>query len=305
MNIHLAGMEHIHFTRVVCASGHKFGLCSYFYLTSLNSDILAEQVDMINRSEISMILDSGIFSMMFGAESGRAYDLQFMLDYAHKYIAFAKKLGIKNLISVEMDAHKILGMEAVFELRKLFKDAGIPTMYVWHIEEGIDGLLKLATEEKHIAIGAPELRKFFKGKHIGYKTGIFSLLAKIERRCIVAGVPLPKIHILGNTVEATMRTRVGFSCDSTSWIAGVKYGGAMVYQNGRLLKVHLRSKAFLDLKAQIEATRPEFIEMLDRTYDSPKRRDYYLSLFVSADSYRKYQQWLDTHYTWKGNSWPV
>lgn len=301
MKIHLAGMEDHRYARMAVAAGHKYGLASYFNLRRLTESAAAEHSSFMNRHDVDLILDSGIFSMMFGSESGKTYDLAWMLEYARKYIAFASSYRVKRLVIVECDVHKILGMPAVFELRKLFRDSGLEVMYVWHVEEGIDGLLELAVTEKYISLGAPELRRHFSGTGIDYKSGLFSLLSKIDKHCASRGVPLPKIHLLGNTVEKTMRTRIAFSCDSTSWMAGMKFGAAVVYRNGSLLKIHLRSKAMDDLKKQVEAERPEIIDLINSYYKTEKRMARYLPLFISADSFRKYQQWLDAHYTWKGN----
>lgn len=295
MRIHLAGADKPRFIEPALLAGHRYLLTTYYKLKKEQPKVLAEMVNLFNTGS-DLIIDSGLFTMMFGAEKDRSYDLPFMRDYATKYIADVKSYGIRNVTIVECDVHKILGMPAVHELRKQFADSGLDVIYVWHVEETIDGLLELATREKYIAISVPELRIFFKGKGVSYKAGVHDLLARIRAHC---GAKLPRIHLLGNTVELTMRNHLAYSCDSTSWLAGVRYAQGSVYRNGTFRKVHLRSKAFEDAKQAVihqhqNSLRPGLLTSM------PASHDLFFNLVTLADSYHRYQLWLDSHYTWKG-----
>jgi len=301
MNLHLAGFDKLENIQLVQKTGHKFGLTSYYSMQTLPENRWRQHADEINQAGTSLILDSGLFTMMFGAGKDRVWDMPYMVEYTKRYVADARMYGFTNAVIVECDVHKILGMKAVFELRKIFKDSGMKTIYVWHVEEGIDGLLKLAQEEEYIAISVPELRKFFKKKGTMTSTaGVFDLLSKISRHCKSVGRHLPKIHLLGNTVQTTMKTHVAFSCDSTSWMSGARYGTPVVYRNGTLKMIHLRSTAFSNLLEKMKQERPEIVEFINGISSSEKRASYYLGLFLSADSYRRYNEWLNSHYEWRG-----
>ena len=189
-------------------------------------------------------------------------------------------------------------MPAVFELRKRFEDSGFNVLYTWHIEEGIDGLYRLAEKYDYIALSVPELRVLFTGKKMRYQDGVKDLLAKIRNHC---GKKMPKIHLLGNTIQETMETNLAYSCDSTTYQSGVRYGNCVVYKDKKLTQAHIRSS---EVSARIESlkiTCPGFIEKIERQY--PKKSDYlnYLkSVMISCISYAQYQLFLDKNYKFVG-----
>lgn len=299
MRIHLAGLEKTGFINSVGLTGHKYGLFSYFHM-SRNPD--AEQrrcLGLMCEFDLDMICDSGLFTMMFGSGKGKKHDLAGMVDYTRRYIARVKQYGLPKVTMVECDVHKILGMPSVFELRKHFRDSGIPTIYVWHREEGIDGLLKLVEEEQYVAISVPELRIIFKS-HAKYESGVIELLTKIEKRCAEKSLPMKKVHLLGNTIEYTMKNRQAYSCDSTSWLAGVRYGQGIVYRHQNLTKAHIRSPLFQHLRESAREEYPSAFARVMSMSTTEKMRQYLWNTFVSASSYSKYQQFLDSHYQWIG-----
>lgn len=296
MKVFLAGCENIPHFRACLAAKVKNNLISYYHAdkTDKGNAILT---GLIKRSD-EMICDSGLFTLMFGAGKGGSHSLGSMQTYVREYLQYAKIIDSGNVTFVEADVHKLLGMPAVFELRKRFEDSGLKVLYTWHIEEGIDGLYKLADKYDYIALSVPELRVLFTGKKMRYQDGVKDLLSKIRTHC---GTKMPKIHLLGNTVQETMETNLAYSCDSTSYIAGVKFGSCIIFKDKKLGKIHIRSSEF---KARLEALELEIPEdLLEMEKDiggSGKRSNYIKTVTVSCHAYAQYQSFLDKNYKFIG-----
>jgi len=290
MNIVLAGCENYSHFNLIKIAGIKHALFSYYH-ASPTSDSFKKIVNDSNEHDISMICDSGLFTLMFGSGSGGHYDLKFMIEYADKYISEAKKFGINKLTIVECDVHKIIGMDAVFELRKKFEDSGLNIMYVWHIEEGIDGLYKMAEKYDYIAISVPELRKLFKGKKDRYQDAVHDLLGKLKKQ-----IPkLPKIHLLGNTVDETMRTKIAYSCDSTSWVSAGRFGRGFIFNGETVKSAGIRENIFIEYREKVSSLK-EFKIIVESIHE--KNPIYYLDHLTCAFAYKQYQDYLDKFYQW-------
>lgn len=291
MKVFLAGCENWHHAEAAILAGAKNLLFSYYHLKKKSPRDYEKFFGQIDES-YELICDSGLFTLMFGIGKGGSYDLDFMRNYTTLYIDYARKFPHKNLTIVESDVHKLLGMPAVFELRKQFEESGMKVLYVWHREEGIEGLYRMAEKYDYIAISVPELRILCKGK-LRYQDAVKDLERKIEKNV----KRVPKIHLLGNTVMETMETNISYSCDSTSWIAGVKYG-RYAHFDGRKLKAEtLSSDEYLKGRYVLEQSYQEhFKAMLKWRESSENRLRYQVTLYLSAKSYCRYQDYLDRHF---------
>lgn len=299
MKIFLAGCEDTQFTSLVTISGNKNLLFSYFHWLGTSPANKAKVFEMFNASDLEVICDSGLFTLMFGVGKGGDYDLAYMTDYTQKYIETAKTFGIKNLTIVESDVHKLLGMPAVFELRKYFEDSGLPCLYVWHKEEGLDGLMRMAEKYDYIALSIPELRILCKGTKQRYQSFTHQLLFQIRNH--VGEAKMPKIHLLGNTVQETMETTLAYSCDSTSWLSGGRYGTAMAFQNNRLIPIRRRGDRYEAWRKTIFPQYEQMVKELTEWFGhNPVYFDYQACNLFSALSYRRCQDYLDIHYPWMG-----
>lgn len=301
MRIFLATCEHKQHYRVATAIGIKNILFSYYHLSN-NPAVADEMFDSMNANEQNAICDSGLFTMMFGAGKDKTYTKVELLDYTKRYIERAKKFSADRLTIVEMDTHKILPLADLFEFRKHFEQSGVDVMYVWHREEGIDGLLKLAERYSYIALSVPELRILCKGTKTRYEDVVKDLLRKVSRVS-----PRPRVHLLGNTVMETMETSDAFSCDSSSWTYGVRHCRPTFYQNGKLFQRYAgrdTEPAWADkFENAIEAAaalNPALQKMI--SVATEKNKSYIKQLAFSALSYRNYQDFLDAKYSAKGLS---
>lgn len=300
MKIFLAGCEGYAFAHLVEILNHKNILFSYYHINKgdKNMDLLKNS---FNNKGFEMICDSGLFTLMFGAGKGQTHDIASMTEYTKKYIQWAQTNGLTDTTYVESDVHKLLGMPAVFELRKHFEESGLKVMYVWHREEGIDGLMTMAKKYDYIAISVPELRKLFKAHDWKYQDGVFDLLNKIRREVTT----MPKIHLLGNTVQHTMETPLAYSCDSTSWLSGGRWGRVIVFENGRLFPIERKSAKYRGYVVKLREHFQEFaakIELHTKDKDKGNLLEYMTSNYISAQSLNLFEQHLNKHYPWIGLS---
>ncbi len=298
MKIFLAGVEKYQFGFLTEVVEHFTVLFSYFHYIKESPQNKKDVIACYNRNNYELICDSGLFTLMFGVGKGGNYDLEYMKEYTKKYITWAKTSGFNNITFVESDVHKLLGMPAVFELRKYFEDSGLKTIYVWHREEGIEGLLAMARKYKYIAISVPELRFLFKGKHWSYRQGVFNLLNKIRQECPV----MPKIHLLGNTVQETMETPLAYSCDSTSWLGGGRWGRSIFFIDGKLKAIPISSGLYSQAAEILRTKFPEQFKRLDLKYgpNGEKQLRYMVAMYLSAQTMKQYQYYLDKHFPWVG-----
>lgn len=299
MKVFLAGCEDLQFIRLPKIIDHKNILFSYFHWRGTSPENKIAHRRIAEESQMEVICDSGLFTLMFGVGKGGSYDLEYMKEYTRQYLETAKTFGISNLTIVESDVHKLLGMDAVFELRKYFEDSGLNVIYVWHKEEGLEGLLRMAEKYRYIAISVPELRLLSKKGDMRYQNVVHQLLLKIRNH--VGAEKMPKIHLLGNTIQETMETTLAYSCDSTSWLAGGRYGSVISFNNGRLLPIRKKSDRYLQWRDQIFVNNKKWLEPLKEYFGhNPRYFDYQTANLYSALSMNRYQDQLDKLYPWIG-----
>ena len=224
MKLFLAGGEGVRFPVVLHALGYPYRLCSYYYLRD-NVQACATILDAA-RDGSEWTMDSGLFSLMFGSDKGTLSTFDAFRSYALKYLEDVNSWGWKHAI-VECDVQKLLGVKETEKLRdEIFRPSGREVIYVWHLPEGEDGLRRLARNEKRIALSVPELRNVYGTGSNKLKTALIRLLA------IIKDEGNPRVHLLGNT-QSSLVTLPADSGDSTSWLAGGRYGTGYTYDVAR------------------------------------------------------------------------
>lgn len=177
-----------------------------------------------------VIQDSGLFTLMFGAGKNRKIDHDFLVQWQDKLIKFVMQNNLE-CTCVEIDCQKLLGPEEAWWFRKRMKEK-LPNrqINVFHYEDGKDGLDKLIDFSDYIAISVPELRIIKPGT---YKKDAVNLAKYCKKK-----KPSIDIHMLGCT-EYSMLEDIKFctTADSTSWLAGVKYG----FFNDGIKKSHVNN----------------------------------------------------------------
>lgn len=316
MRIHLAGNDHvwrvvqskkvdemrIHFAdtpplqRMILSlmAGHPYRLVSYFYAKDLPDpkNQLASLVD----NPRDLVMDSGLFSFMFGAEQGTMpATYEAYRDYTRRYLDDLANWGVDCHL-VEADTQRLLGMDATLRLREEFKPLGSRVMYVWHRPEGFDGLIKLAREHDYICLSIPELRMLASGgkSSLGQSGTVERLCNDLIKKVYDAcGDSPPRIHLLGCTVERMMETRFAWSCDSTSWLAGIRFGQGRIWTHNGLEAAGIRSEKFVKFVELAVKAHPEAAAFAR----SQNNVEYYLNCLACAHAYSLYQKWLDARYS--------
>jgi len=275
-------------------AGHPYRLVSYFYLRKMRDP--GATMRAVVHAPSDLIVDSGLYSFMFGSEQGKMpATYEAYRDYTLRYLEDMDKWGFPCFI-VEADTHRLLGMDATHRLRELFKPLGSRVMYVWHRPEGLDGLIKLAKEKDYIGIGFPELRLIASGggSTAGHSEKVnrmcMDLLKRVHEAC---GDKPPRIHLLGCTIERMMETRLAWSCDSTSWLSGIRFGQVRIWTHTGFESVGIRSPKFLKFRQLAMDTFPLAVDYANKQSNP----EYYLACLACAHTYSLYQKWLDSRYS--------
>ncbi len=220
MQIYLAGGESVYYGKMLEHLAYPNMLISYHYV-GVNEAILLDRA----AREGSWIMDSGLFTYLFGSGKGKLKTYQDLADYAHKYVDDIHRFGWKHPI-VECDAQNIIGLDDTNRLREdIFDKCGLDVMYVWHPSDGHQGLLDLCARRRYIGFSIPEIKRTLATQTCGLRPIIGQLISEARR----AGAT--KIHLLGCT-DANLLTLAADTADSTSWLAGARYGNGQVYGGG-------------------------------------------------------------------------
>lgn len=220
MKVFLALTASSQYPRIPHELGYPYRLCSYFYLRDEPPEVLKLHLDTCKDGS-EWIMDSGLFSYMFGGAKGTLKTYDDFKRYAVEYVEKMHKWGWKHAI-VECDTQRILGVDLTEKLRdEVFRQSGLEVIYVWHIPEKEEGLVELARKEKRVALSIPEFRQVSGSSPTG---------GEAVRKMILRGLSLikkagtnPRVHLLGNT-ENKLITMPADSCDSSTWTAAGRWG---------------------------------------------------------------------------------
>jgi len=181
-----------------------------------------------NENFKSTILDSGIFTLIYGAGKNKVFTKDTWLNWQDTYVDFINHTGYVGY-PVEVDAQKIIGSEETWKLRERFKDM-LPNhqpINVWHAQDGKKGLDRMIEFSDYIAVSLGEIRKL---NGIDYKDYTIKMINYIKNK-----KPNIKIHLLACT-EISLLEKLNFvtSSDSTSWLVVNKFGQFKSIQNGKI-----------------------------------------------------------------------
>lgn len=212
MKVHFAGQDPFLSIDCLNAAGVKYLLQTYFVLRKNGHRIPYDLLGGFRH----IIIDSGLFTIMFGAEAGSAFGAKEARDWFESYVKWIDGTKFANASFVECDTQKKLGAEDTWELRKEMKARlpGRSIINVYHLEdENPDRLIDFAD---YIAVSIPELRFNVSAKEKNNITRYISSKAHAKGK---------KVHLLGCTEKKMMSDfSYCYSCDSTSWLSGDRYG---------------------------------------------------------------------------------
>ena len=228
LKVHFAGSENMEFSYVLHDAGVNYFLFTILPFIMDQFDIRWGRITLLKdvfayqelpKMANHIIMDSGLFSLMFGACKDVRPDEKFIRRYKDAIVNFVLENKLdKRIACVECDCQKLLGTDLAWELRTQMRDQ-IPNtiINVFHFEDGKYGLDRMIEFSDYIAISVPELRIV---KPKTYKEDTYRLASYIKEK-----KPEIDIHLLGCT-ETKMLKQCRFctSSDSTSWVATNRYG---------------------------------------------------------------------------------
>ena len=261
MKVHFAD-THKPFTasKILLDCGAKYALQS-FYGIKKHKYKLSFSYDLLNNFN-HIIIDSGLFSIMFGCESKNSFTEREALIWFNDYCNWIKTTQFKNASFVECDVQKKLGADLAWELReRMKKEVGHKgcIINVYHLEDGNPD--RLIDHSDYIAVSIPELRF-----HVSEKER-YRITRYISNKAISKG---KKVHLLGCTDKKMMK-EFSFctSCDSTSWKAGYRFG-------------HLKNETVDQSKMS------DIIKAIDSKYEKKSEKEAHVSIVLSLLEYKKY-----------------
>ena len=238
IKVHFAGAEQLNHTISILSGGVNYGLGTAFpfvYKMFKNGKIDDRKlIKKISSAYTHFILDSGLFTLMFGALKGKKDEsyLDKWYECLTDYVLHEEYKGTM----VEVDCQKVLGVEKAWEYRIKMQDK-VPNriINVFHIEDGQKGLDRLIEFSDYIAISVPELR-FIKKKEYLNKLANYIKNKK----------PEIDIHLLGCTEKNKLK-ELNFctSADSTSWLAPSKYGRIETVEGQKHIR-NIKEEIYLD-----------------------------------------------------------
>jgi len=286
IKVHFAGLENQDFAEVLMKiSGVRYSLFTVFPFIAHHLGVKPmkmktctnESAKFLGEFSKHSIMDSGLFTLMFGAHAGNRTQHEIQIWY-HALTNFVLENKVKSTC-VEIDCQKILGTEAAWKYREKIKHE-LPNnriINVFHKEDGQKGLDRLIEFSDYIAISVPELRALKQKKFTN------SIAHYIKNK-----KPSIDIHLLGCT-ENKLLKELNFcsSADSTSWQQVNRYGHLSFNHGVKTVKVKNSAIKIEALNSRYES---ELREILSKWMDiTPKRLDYYSKYALAGELlYRQY-----------------
>lgn len=217
IKVHFATTESVSHAISTIAGGSNYGLGTAFPFVykAFNSGKFDNKkiIKNVSSKYEHYILDSGLFTLMFGALKGKK-DENYINRWYECLTDFVLNEGYQGTM-VEVDCQKVLGVQKAWEFRMKMRDkVKNRVVNVFHLEDGQKGLDRMIEFSDYMAISVPELR--FNQK----KDYLNRIAYYIKNK-----KPSIDIHLLGCTEKNKLK-ELNFcsSADSSSWISGIRFG---------------------------------------------------------------------------------
>ena len=266
MKVHFAGSpsEDIRMSKSLKMAGVRYVLGSFYQIKNYKGERAKKFINVFNSYKHS-IIDSGLFTLMFGAKKDIILTEQFIMNWQKDYSLFVLDNKYKHTV-VECDVQKKISSKFAWEMRRLFKSQ-LPNnqiINVYHLEDGNPD--KLIDYSDYIAVSIPELRFNVSRKELMQITRYISSKASSRGK---------KVHLLGCTDLKMMKEfQYCYSCDSTSWFSGSRFNS-------------FHSKVFPKYKKiDINSLKANKIE--DFKNESTSNNVFYWEAYLKLQEYKKY-----------------
>ena len=291
MKVFLAGANDKKCCEIIYHANHPNFLSTYYEHQKSVSKEWLYWYKKTKKKGASWIMDSGLFTMMFGAGRDKTYNEKDLLEYTYKYLRDMKKIRYDDYI-VEMDVHKVLGLESLKRFRAIFeKEYPLEkTIYVWHKEEGESGFRELCKKYPYIAISIPELRIILNSRKILRNAVVYLLKIANEIN------PNIKIHLLGCSDTNLLSQKGYYSCDSSDWLSTSRWrNGGTMWGGKKFKRVRIRTSLW---KGYFEENKEKIMseEMANKLYTTEKMKESYLNLGVNIISFNLMNQYINNRH---------
>ena len=169
IKVHFATTENVNHSISSIAADVKYGLGTAFPFVykmfkggKPDDRKIVQQVSSRYRH---YILDSGLFTLMFGSLKGKK-DEAYLDKWYECLTDYVLQENYQGTM-VEVDCQKVLGVEKAWEYRRKMREK-VPNriINVFHFEDGQKGLDELIEFSDYIALSVPELRFIKKKEHL-------------------------------------------------------------------------------------------------------------------------------------------
>lgn len=273
MKIYFAAADSDYIVNPLLAVGVKYALTSYEKWRGGDT----VKFNSLRYDEFtSVIVDSGLFSYLWGKKSQIDYDRNFYYTYLDNYSKFIEASRFENMRYVELDVQQKLGVDFAWELReKLVERFG--KSKVINVCHAIDGdPVTLVKYSDYIAISSAILwEQYGKDYFLSYVDYLYRIGAENNT----------KIHLFGLTRPEDVQICYGAtSCDSTSWASKLIWGryAAHNYFHGRGGHLDIRSTG--QLIELMEGVEKECGVILGRV---PSEKQFYYAAYSAFLYYKQ------------------
>lgn len=213
-------------------------LVSYYYIRK-RPQFFAEFLPMLKQAGGKFMTDSGGFSFIHSNKAGNKEDFakaDFWKPYLEEYVGWLNNNKDYVDVLVNLDLDDMVGREVVSEWNQQYFEPMMKekkVVYVAHKDN--NNLYSDPTGLKHFK----EYMSLY--PYVGVSADMINYAGKIAS---AAAVQKKIIHGFGWTSIPTLKSHPFFSCDSTTWLGGARYGTSYMF-DGKNFRVNDYKKKHL------------------------------------------------------------
>lgn len=198
---------------VLLSSGCRNILVTYMHIQKKRTNIVKDR--RTANKDLWIMVDSGGFTLRMDPDYLKKKG-KTLKDYAQSYIDWLYENHKYIDCAANLDLHELDPATCDWcdaELKKLEQETGLPIVYVWHAEYGPGAWDDMCRKHRYVGFNAAD-------RDSG--ANISAMLAQARRHGV-------KVHGFAITDVESLGKELYYSCDSTTWIMGAKFGRTMAW----------------------------------------------------------------------------
>jgi hypothetical protein len=227
MKMFFAGAENTSVMRALHDAGVKRILLSYYYIRRRGADL-----NEVLRLFPEVIIDSGAFTMLEG-QKGYAVDLYAHEKYLHEYLDFLEKYIGKFFWVANYDIDSIVGHRQVVEWNTYFEALEKGGQTVCYVAHDMGRTMSMTTEyiERYSYVGSSAAVDV---QRMPFRERFFAMARAHKVRT----------HGFGFTSFVSEQRFPFFTCDSTTYLGGARYGSTYIFNGAFFETIDFRHKHY-------------------------------------------------------------